>query len=237
MAWTTQAYCTLADVKLMLDPTLGTQDDTFINGLIAEAQADLDREIGYSFQQDGTSTTPASRLYDGDGTEELWIDDLVSLYTGAGGSCTPQPCGGVIETYTVTYLQGGVQWVLGATTTRDITADIVLRPNNYLAQGIPAHKLIRNSGWHFAEGVQNYQVFGVFGVPYLTGQTYPGVPNDVSRACMRLATHYYKMRDTNYADMIQEQGNVRIHYTKGWPDDVKRIVAKYQHTRFYTRIK
>ncbi len=235
MTWTTQPYTTLSDVKLLLDPTLGTTDDAFISTLILDAQADLDSEIGYSFQQDGTASSPASRLYDGTGNSELPIDDLISLY--GGGGCSPTPCGAVIETYTVTYLQNGVNWVLGATTTRDITADIQLRPNNYASRGEPATKLIRTSGWHFAEGLQNYQVLGIFGQPILPGQVYPGVPNDLSRACARLAIHYYKMRDTAYADMVQEQGNVRIHYTKDWPADVKRIVNKYQHTRFLTRTR
>lgn len=233
MTWTTQAYCTLADVKLALDPNLGSTDDTFIAELIVQAQADLDSEIGYSFQQDGTSNTPATRIYDGAGLDSLWIDDLISLY--GGGGCTPTPCGAVFETTRVTYLSTNGVWVPGTTTTYDITADIILQPNNYASYNIPARKMVRNSGLDFAAGKQNYKVMGIFGEPIITGQTYPGVPNDLSRACIRLVVHYYKMRDTNYADMMQEQGGIRERYTKDWPDDVKRIVAKYSHTRFLTR--
>lgn len=239
MVWTTQSYCTLADVKLALDPNLGSTDDGFITSLITEAQADLDSEIGYSFQQDGTSSVPATRLYDGNPyeysprNESLWIDDLISLY--GGGGCTPTPCGAVFEVVTTTYLSPSGIWVPGTTTTYDITADIILKPNNFASYNIPANRMVRFSGLGFNPGTQNYKVLGIFGRPILPGQTYPGVPNDIMRACIRLAVHYYKMRDTNYADMLQEQGGIRERYTKAWPDDVKRIVAKYQHHRFVTR--
>ena len=233
MTWTTTPYCTLTDVKTALDPNLTGVDDTFLNSLIQQAQAYLDQEVGYPFQQDGTASSPATRIYDGDGGLELAIDDLVSLY--GGGGCSPTPCGAVIETYTVTYLQNGVNWVLGSTTTRDITADIVPRPNNYQALGVPARKLTRNSGWHFAEGVQNYQVKGIFGQPTLASQVYPGVPNDIMRAAIRLSVHFYKMRDTNYADMVQEQGGIRERYVKNVPVDVVEIIENYKHRRFLTR--
>src|SRR6266567_974892 len=233
MAWTTQAYCTRADVKLALDPNLGATDDAFIDGLIVQAQGDLDGEIGYSFQQDGTSGTPASRLYDGMDQDFLAIDGLISLY--GGGGCTPTPCGAVFEIAVNSFLSSGGIWITGTPVTTDITADIILKPNNYLAYGIPARKLTRNSGLAFVKGNQNYQVKGIFGQPIIAGQTYPGVPNDLSRACIRLVIFYYKMRDTNYADMVQEQGGVREKFLKTWPMDVQRIVRKYARVRFLTR--
>jgi hypothetical protein len=221
--WTTQPYCTLADVKTLIDPTLGTQDDAFLNQLIIEAQADIDAELGYSFQQDGTQSNPATRYYDGTGALELWIPDgLVSLTQ-------------VLETIKITYMGANNAWVPGNTQTIDITADIILKPNNFTSLGIPATHMVRNSGYEFHEGVQNYQVLGVFGRPILPNQTYPGVPNDISHACARLVAQWYKMRDTNYADLVQEQGNVRIHYNKDWPADVLRIVNRYRRHLFLTR--
>lgn len=225
MAWTVQPYTTRSDVKVLLDPTMSTTDDAFIDELITQAQGDLDSEIGYSFQQDGTVSVPATRLYDGSGDFSMQIDDLLSLATSAS----------VIETSVVTYLLNGVVWTAGTPTTVDISADIILKPNNYVALGQPANKMTRNSGLIFAEGNQNYKVSGIFGQPIIAGQNYPGVPNDISRACARLTVHYYKMRDTAYADMVQAQGGVREKYTKDWPADVKRIAAKYAHTRFVTR--
>jgi hypothetical protein len=95
MTWTATPYCTLSDVKMSLDPDLDTRDDAFLNSLILQAQADIDREIGYMFQQDGTTSAPATRYYDGSGRESLPIDDLVSLY--GGGGCSPTPCGAVVR--------------------------------------------------------------------------------------------------------------------------------------------
>lgn len=234
MTWTTQAYCLLADVKLALDPNLTGVDDTFLNSLILTAQMDLDAEIGYSFQQDGTATTPATRLYDGLGLTFLATDDLISLY--GGGGCTPTPCGAVFETATNSFLGPSGFWITGTPVTTDITADIILKPNNYAAMGIAAHGMTRNSGLQFAQGNQNYKVLGIFGQPINAwGQIYPGVPADITRACIRLVIFYYKMRDTNYADLLQEQGGIREKFLKLWPVDVQRIVRKYQRTRFLTR--
>lgn len=220
MAFTNQPYCTRADVKLALDPTMGTQDDSFIDTLIVNAQSDLDSEIGYSFQQDGTTISPATRVYDGDGGRQLMIDPIVSLTSA-------------IETIHFTYQTINGIWVSGTTTTNDVTADIVLKPNNYAARGEPAYMLVRSSGMSFVLGTQNYTIHGVFGFPIVATQTYPGVPNDVSRACIRLAVHYYKMRDTAYSDMVQAQGGIREKYIKDWPDDVKRTVRNHQRNRFF----
>jgi hypothetical protein len=224
MAWTSIPYCTRADVKQMLDPNMSTTDDFFLDYLIGVAQEDIDSELGYSFQQDGTSGSPASRTYDGTGEYWLWVDDLVSL-------ASP---GGVMETYYNTYLAGGTTWIAGATQTTDITADIILKPANAPALEVPYHKLQRNSGLNFAAGTNNYVVSGIFGQPILADQMYPGVPNDLSRACARLVIFYYRMRDTAYADMVQAQGGVRQHYLKTWPVDVQHVVNNYQRTRFYT---
>ena len=218
MTWTTQAYCTLADAKVALDPFMGTQDDTFLSSLIVQAQADIDREVGYTFQQDGTVGSPATRYYDGQGNHVLSIDDLLTLVQ-------------VVFTYTPTSLSSNGVWTSGATFSQDITADIILKPNNT----IPAYQLQRRSGIPFDEGLQNYKVSGVFGEPVLPGQTYPGVPNDIMRATTRLVVHYYKMRDTAYSDMTQEQGGIRERYTKTMPVDVVEIIERYKRRFFIGR--
>jgi hypothetical protein len=218
MAWTTTPYCTRTDVKTALDPNLSTADDTFIDSLILQAQSDIDREVGYSFQQDGTTLAPATRYYDGTGQATLFIDDLISLNQ-------------VLEVFTPVSISSSGVYTAGTTVTTDITGDIILKPNNT----IPAYLLQRRSGLPFEEGVQNYKVLGVFGEPVLPGQFYPGVPNDIMRACIRLAIHYYKMRDTNYSDMTQEQGGVRERYTKTMPQDVVEILDRYKRRFFIGR--
>jgi hypothetical protein len=227
MTWTTTPYCTRSDVKLALDPNISAVDDPFIDSLIAQAQAYMDQEIGYPFQQDGTAGTPATRLYSGDGNSWLQTEDLVALSSTVSGA--------VFETIPNTYLSSGGVWIAVTSTIIDITADIVPQPNNYVALGVPSRKLIRQSGLGFIAGVINYKVLGIFGQPILSGQIYQGVPNDIMRATTRLAVHYYKMRDTNYADLIQEQGNIKVRYTKGIPQDVWDIIDNYRHRRFITR--
>jgi hypothetical protein len=74
MSWTTNAYCTRAQVKLALDIQADDQD-SFLDELIPEAQAEIDAELGYSFQQDVSGT----RLYSGNDTDTLLIDDLITL--------------------------------------------------------------------------------------------------------------------------------------------------------------
>ncbi len=227
MTWTSTPYCARSDVKLALDPNLTAVDDSFIDELIAQAQTYMDQEIGYPFQQDGTVGTPATRLYSGEGNDYLAIEDMVALSSTVSGA--------VIESVPNTYLSSGGIWVSVLTTTTDITADIVPQPNNYVALGVPSRKLIRQSGFRFMQGVANYRVLGIFGQPILSGQIYPAVPNDIMRATTRLAIHYYKMRDTNYADMVQAQGGIREKYQKGVPIDVVDIIENYRHRRFLTR--
>jgi hypothetical protein len=221
MTWTTNPYCTRSDVKLMLDPNMGAQDDGFIDNLIIMAQANIDSEIGYAFQTDGTVNTPSTRSYDGGNATFLWIDGLITLTQ-------------VIEKVYFTYLNNNTLWVTGPTSTTDITADIILKPNDYASRGLPAHKLVRNSGLSFQSGTQNIVVSGVWGWPVTNDQIYPGIPNDIGRATARLAVHYFKMRDTAYADIVQSQGGIREKYDKGWPKDVMETIANYQRTRFYT---
>lgn len=220
MAWTTQAYTTLSDVKAALDPNLSSSDDSFLSDLILQAQADVDREVGYPFQQDGASGNWTTRYFDGNGKTVLMIDDLIQLSSTSTGS--------VIEIYTSTSQSADGVWLIGQTVTTDITADIVLKPNNT----VPAYLLQRRSGLPFNEGLQNYSVTGSFGQPILPGQKYPGVPNDIWRATTRLVTHYYKMRDTNYSDLVQEQGGVRERYSKVMPPDVVEILERYKRRLF-----
>lgn len=229
MTWTATPYCTVTDVKMHLDPNMDSTDDTFLGSLILQAQADIDREVGYAFQQDGTSTSPATRLYDGNGQAILPVDDLLSLYQP--NTCSPTPCGSVFEMYTTTSQSGNGVWQVSPPVTIDITADVILYPNN----ANPVYALRRRSGTIFIPGIQNYQVQGIFGEPIMPGQVYPGVPNDIMRATIRLVTHYYKMRDTNYADMTQEQGGVRERYNKIMPPDVVEVVQRYKRRRFVTR--
>jgi hypothetical protein len=102
---------------------------------------------------------------------------------------------------------------------RNITPDCYALPRNQTAKGRPFYMIGRLSGSLFSQGP--YVVTGVFG--------YPSIPTPITRACVRLTVHYYKMRDTNYADFLAEQGAVRQKYSKEMPIDVIEILDKYKH--------
>lgn len=207
MALSTNPYCDVEDVKTALDPQMGTTDDPFIQQLIVQAQSVIDAAIGYSFQQDGTPTAPVTRLYDGSNPRSLVVDPMQLLTQ-------------VVEVQRVTQIGSNGVWQLGSILTVDITADCVLTPNNNPTPFI----LKRISGVEFLTGLQNYQVTGVFGQPV--------PPAGIQRATIRLAVHWFKMRDTNYADTMSEQGGVREKYQKSIPDDVKEIISFYKHSLF-----
>ena len=205
MAFTTTPYATLTQVKLALDAQTGT-DDTWLQELIEEAQSDIDKFVGYGFQMDGTALTPATRLYDGNDGQTLLIDPCLSFAT-------------VTETTYNLFL--GVMGVFqGNAQTYDITADCIMTPNNR----VPGYLLRRLSGNAFRAGIQNYVIAGVFG--------YNAVPADISRATVRLVTHYVKIRDTNYSDQIAEVGGIKQHYLKQIPADVCEILTRYKKRSF-----
>src|SRR5579875_1599566 len=148
MAFTTNPYCTLQQVKNALD-LQKTSQDAWIQELIEEAQSTLDREIGYSFQTDGTTQSPATRYYDGTGENELFIDFCISISQ-------------VLETsYDVLLDSFGVYQVADIVTT-DITTDCYLLPNNAGARNEPYYKIRRLSGYESNPGHRNYIIKGVF---------------------------------------------------------------------------
>src|SRR5437870_1640028 len=75
MAYTTNPYCTVSQVASALNLSSNTlaNDTPWLSELITEAQSDIDTELGFSFQTDGTGGSPASRLYDGNDTETLFV--------------------------------------------------------------------------------------------------------------------------------------------------------------------
>jgi hypothetical protein len=207
VAWTTNPYTTLADVKTALD-LQNTDSDSWLQTLMDEAQADIDRYIGYSFQTDGTTGSPASRYYDGNNHAKLWIDDCQSLVQ-------------VLETtYNVLLGSNGV-WTNQNPQTVDITADIAAYPYNET----PVYLLSRLSGLPFQFGRKNYQVFGIFG--------YPDIPTPISRACKLLTIHYFKRRDATYGNRTaNRQYGSKTFQPMDMPDEVTCVLERYRERLF-----
>lgn len=203
---TNNPYCVLTDVKGLLG-LKSSSDDAWITSLISQAQAVIDGELGYAFQQDGTLASPTTRVYSGKGNPFLYIGFVQSVTQAVE---VMYSLGMSFDGYTVS-----------SPNTQDITADVVIGPENRN----PGWTLERLSGRPFSPGTRNYKITGIFGRS--------DIPADITRACARLTAFYYKMRDTNYADVLVEQGGARTRYTKTIPDDVNDILDNYRVHLFY----
>jgi hypothetical protein len=216
MAFTTNPYCTLTQVHNALAiPTSQTVDDAWISGdLIPQAQAFIDRYLGYSFQTDGTTGTPATRTYDGNETDSLMIDRCVSITQ-------------VLETgySTILGVFGVIENVAGPQT--DITADVFMGPIAVVNNDGYGYILQRISKLPFFEGALNYTVKGVFGVP--------AIPADISRACIRIVVNYYKMRDANYTQTVATGQFGAAKFDPTAPADAIEILDRYRRKGFFTR--
>lgn len=186
----TTPYCQLSDVRMLLG-NKSSVDDAWLTSMISQAQAAIDRELGYSFQ-----TVAATRKFSGKDREDLFVGKIVSFSS-------------VTETFS-------------GSTIDDITADCYIGPDNES----PGWVLSRLSGDLFNKGRQNYSVTGVFGIPT--------IPGDITRCCARIVVQWAKMRDTNYADFLLEQGSVKQKYVKNLNDDIREILDSYQKRGFYS---
>ncbi len=208
MAFTTNPYCVLTDVQNMLNlPSYTTADTTVLDYLIPQAQQAIDDFLGYSFQTDGTALSPAMRQYSGNGTASLIINRCVQLTQ-------------VLQApYVVTLGTYSVMNVTQATPL-DITSDCVLQDiSSYRQYG---NIMNRISGLLFEHGVNNYTVYGVFGVP--------SIPVTITRACALLTVHFYRLRDVGYSQTIAQAGNKQSPgaINRSWPKDVLDLLAPYR---------
>lgn len=204
MAITTNPYCVLQDVKDALAlKTTSTANDAWISSLLVQAQTQIDRRIGYSFQAEGTVDAPATKVFSGQDIDFLYVPSIMQLLK-------------VTQTSV-----GAGQAGLFTQSAQDITIDCYVGPDNEY----PGWE-VRRFTEIFYQGRRNYAVSGVWG--------YPTIPLDISRACARIVTHWYKMRDTNYADTLNEQGSIRQKYTKQLPPDVIEILDYYRKSGFYS---
>jgi hypothetical protein len=209
MAWTTNPYCDLADVKTAMNVT-ATTDDAWITELISEAQADIDRELGFSFQQNGPGVT---NVYNGNNSEYLWIDECLAITQ-------------VLQTTYNPYLGNNNVYTLGNPVTEDITADCILQPNNKT----PQYLLTRITGLPFDFGKQNYAVTGTWG--------YAEIPIPITRACKLLTIHYFKRRDASYGQMTSvKQYGQKTQFPVDMPEEVCRIIDKYKPRYFLSRTR
>lgn len=209
MALTRKPYCTVDDVKALLDRR-GTTDDDLISTLIVQAQAWIDERLGFSYQTDGTAALPTEKVFNGNNYEQLRIDrcsQVVKVFLRSYHVAT-DPVTGL---YTRT------------STDEEVTADCLLGPLNR----DPGFILERLTGY-FPLGRQNIAVQAVWG--------YTTVPNDIQRACARLAGHYLLARESGYEDKTAGSNDagygVKSFRATVVPQDVCDIVDRRRRRLF-----
>lgn len=205
MAYTTTPYATAEQVysALGLSPTDQASDAAWIaSDLLPQAQAAVDTYVGFPFQQDGPGTT---RVFSGNDADTLITDPLLAVTQ-------------VLEVSANAYLNyGGSGVVQMSFVNLDITADVVLGPDN----ASPHYLLSRYSTLPFFFGRQNYKITGTWG--------YAAIPPEVTRATIRLVSHWYKMRDFNYSGQTgNQQYGKQAFGTSQFPPDVCSALDKYR---------
>lgn len=210
MALTNKAYTTVDDVKTAMSLSTSTDDD-FIQHLIGQAQKAIDEYLGFSFQTDGTSASPTTRVFDGNGGYQLLIEPMITLV-----SVNVQP-----YAYSTDPDTGAVTRALGTAT--DITGAVFLNPPN-LDYGFILERI--NAVFPLAK--QNIRVAGVWG-------KYATVPADIKRACERLSIHYYKQRDASYQDTTAEAQFGVMVFSQMMPKDVCEILDQRRPRIFRTK--
>lgn len=208
MAFTRIPYCTVDDVKVLLDEATTKYDDLLAT-LIPQAQDEIDSYLNKSYQTDGSVAAPATRTYDGSGTSQMLIDPLSSLATVT------------LKTYATGADPATGKLARTLVSTFDITADVQLLP----AGVAPARVLARYSGEAFPVGRGNVEVQGVFG--------YPAAPAWLKRATALLAIHYKKTLDANYEDQVGSTGLGQPVFRKAMPQNVRDVLDRNSRAAFY----
>lgn len=209
MALTRKPYCTVDDAKALLDRR-GTTDDDLISTLIVQAQAWIDERLGFSYQTDGTVAAPTEKVFNGNNHSQLRINrcsQVVKVLLRTYHVAN-DPVTGL---YTRTY------------TDQDITGDCLLGP-----QGRDPGFILERLTGLFPLGRQNIAVQAVWG--------YSVIPDDIARACARLAGHYLLAREAGYEDKTAgstEAGyGIKSFRASAVPQDICDIVDRRRRRLF-----
>lgn len=210
MAFTNKAYTTVDDVKAAMSST-STANDDLIQQFIGQAQAAIDEYLGFSFQTDGTTATPATRIYDGNAGRQLLVEPiltLVSVQTQGYNFATDPSTGAITRT---------------TSTPVDITGACFLGP-----VGLDYGIIIERVNAEFPIGKRNIVVTGVFG-------KFATVPADIKRACTRLAIHYFKQMDASYQDKTAAGQYGQLVFQQDIPDDICKLLDQRKPRIFRVR--
>lgn len=202
----TVAYTTLAELKALLPANnWGTTYDAVLSSMALTASREIDtflrREPGaFSVINDST------RYFDGNGSLELWIDEMAALPTA-------------VLMATSAYVDDATG--AGGTYSTLAVADYVMWPRNALTHGMPFNRIDLNpmrgaySEWYpYPNSVKITGKFGFSSVP----------PLEVRKATEIQVMRYFKRAQQAFSDTGTITELSQLTYTKSLDPDVKQIL-------------
>lgn len=193
-------YCSAADVKVYLGIT-GVTDDTLLTNLIARAQKDIEVYTGWVFKCAADTTRHFTVGEDTEGNS-LWFDcELCQL-----ASTNP--------------VMNDADGISPIALVRD--TDFVTQPRNTIP-------------WYGIKLLTSTSISWEYTVDPETGITVTGrwaysitPPDDILHACIRLASYFYRQKDSQVFDVtaIPDAGVMTI--PQGIPPDVRMILDNYK---------
>lgn len=200
-------YTTLSDVKAQLVETLGSTTDTtydaLISSLITSASRAIDGYIGAEDDYFYPSSDAETRYYDGNGGNQIVIDNYVSITTLAVAES-----GGVSSSDYITWS----------------SSDWFDYPYNASAKGKPYNRIIvdiENGGKsYFPAWSKAVKVTGVFGYSATT-------PADVAQACKVMTLRYFMRAKNAFMDAGANPAIGQMFYITELDPDIKTLLSKY----------
>jgi hypothetical protein len=194
-------YASKEDVEKYLGISISVDIDSFINA----AERIINQITGRNFVAD---TTASARLFDGDGSNSIIIDDCVAITKIEVGN----------DSYGLNFNE-----VQSSGSDR-----YFLYPNNYSSKLVPIYKVLLNCR-HFTAGMQNNRITAKWGYS-------AACPDDIKLAAIIFAAGIYNQQHQS-GDQIKSEsiGNYQVTYNsdKGndsWADfeNAKMILEYYR---------
>ena len=201
-------YCTYAEIKAVMPDSplvqMGqTEHATAFDALITRASRLIDREVGAWPNYFYPTTDDAIRYFDGNGEEELWIDECMSITTLA-------------------VAESGETCSTGYTTWSSTEYEVW--PYNYSETGQPIMRLDINMNGDkgnfppYRKAVKLTGVFGYSSTP----------PEDIKQACIIQVVRWYMRAKQSYQDAGANVDLGSMVYVQQLDPDIKELLHAYR---------
>lgn len=203
------SYCTSTDIIVdMPDSPLYSSTDaaygTALDGMIASASRLIDEEVGRWPGYYYPTTDAETRYFDGDGSDEAYIDECLTLTTLAVSE----------DGY-----RGASDY-----TTWTLNTDYFVHPYNYSAYSQPITKIIVEPNGNkagFLNAKKIIKVTGIFGYSLTP-------PDYIKRATMIQAVRWYMRAKQAYQDRNATSELGQYVYGKGLDPDIAELIKARQ---------